>query len=90
MQQVRAAGKGSHLRRSRWPRLVLLSLYTTRGGEEHERSDIGDSPSRLCGEVVFGGIAGGVVVDGLGDNTQRLGTVEETRRVTSGQAPIKC
>ena len=78
MQQVRAAGKGSHLRRSRWPRLVLLSLYTTRGGEEHERSDIGDSPSRLCGRVVFGGTAGGVVVGSLGDTSQRLGIVDGT------------
>ena len=78
MQQVRAAGKGSHLRRSRWPRLVLLSLYTTRGGEEHERSNIGDSPSRVCGRVVFGGTAGGVVVEGLGDTSQGLGIVDGT------------
>ena len=78
MQQVRAAGKGSHLRRSRWPRLVLLSLYTTRGGEEHERSDIGDSPSRVCGRVVFGGTAGGVVVEGLGDASQRLSIIDGT------------
>ena len=90
MQRVRATGKGSHLRCSRRPQLVWLSLHTTHGGGEHECSDIGDSSSRLCGEVVFVGIAGGVVVDGLGDDTQRLGTVEDTRRVTSGQAPIKC
>ena len=65
-----------------------MSLYTTHGGEDHESSDIGDSPSRLCGEVVFGGIAGGVVVEGLGDNTQRLGMVEDAHRGTSSQAAI--
>ena len=59
-------------------RLVLLSLYPTRGGAEHERSDIRDSPSRLCGRVVFGGTAGGVVVEGLGDTSQRLGIVDGT------------
>ena len=64
-------------------------MYTTHGGGEHECSDIGDSSSRLCGEVVFGGIAGGVVVEGLGDNTQRLGMVEDTHRGTPGQAAIK-
>ena len=78
MQQVRAAGRGSHLRCSRRPRLAWLSLYTTRGGEEHERSDIGDSPSRVCGRVVFGGIASGVVVEGLGDASQGLGIVDGT------------
>ena len=89
MQQVRAAGRGSHLRCYRRPRLARLSLYTTHGGEEHECSDIGDSSSRLCGEVVFGGIAGGVVVEGLGDSTQRLGMVEDAHRGTSSQAAIK-
>ena len=66
MQQVRAAGRGSHLRCYRRPLLAWLSLYTTHGGEEHECSDIGDSSSRLCGEVVFGGTAGGMVVDSVG------------------------
>ena len=82
-------GKGSHLRCSRRPQLVWLSLHTTHGGGEHECSDIGDSSSRLCGEVVFGGTAGGVVVEGLGDNTQRLGMVEDALCGTSGQAAIK-
>ena len=55
-------------------------MYTTHGGGEHECSDIGDSSSRLCGEVVFGGTAGGMVVDGLGDTTQCLGLVEDAHR----------
>ena len=63
-------------------------MHTTHGGGEHECSDIGDSSSRLCGEVVFGGTAGGVVVEGLGDNTQRLGMVEDTHWGTSSQAAI--
>ena len=67
---------------------MWLSLHTTHGGGEHECSDIGDSSSRLCGEVVFGGTAGGVVVEGLGDNTQRLGMVEDTHWGTSSQAAI--
>ena len=88
VQRVRATGKGSHLRCSRRPQLVWLSLHTTHGGGEHECSDIGDSSSRLCGEVVFGGTAGGVVVEGLGDNTQRLGMVEDTHWGTSSQAAV--
>ena len=66
-----------------------MSLYTIHGGEDHESSDIGDSLSRLGGEVVFGGIAGSVVVEGLGDSTQRLGMVEDALCGTSGQAAIK-
>ena len=89
MQRVRAAGNGSHLRCSLWPRLACLSLRVTHGGEEHECSDIVDSPSRLCVEVVFGGTAGGVLVEGLGDTTQLLGMVEDTHRGTSSQADIK-
>ena len=64
-------------------------MHITHGGEDHECSDIGDSSSRLCGEVVFGGIAGGVVVEGLGDSTQRLGMVEDALWGTSSQAVIK-
>ena len=87
--RVHAAGKGKHLRRSRWPWLAWLSLYINRSGEDHKCSDIGDSSSRLCGEVVFGGIAGGVVVESLGDTSQRLGMVEDTHRGTSSRAAIK-
>ena len=87
--RVHAAGKGKHLRCSRWPWLAWLSLYINRSGEDHEYSDTGDSLSGLCGRELFGGTAGGVVVEGLGDTTQRLGMVEDTRRGTSSQAVIK-
>ena len=59
------------------------------GGETLECSDVGDSPSRLCGEVGVHGTAGGMVVERLGDTTQRLGMVEDTHRGTSSQADIK-
>ena len=89
MQQVRATGKGSNLGCSKRPRLAWLRLNITHGGEEHECSDIGDSYSRLCGDVVFGGIAGGVMVEGLGGTTQCLGRVQDAHRGTSSQAAIK-
>ena len=67
-----------------------MSLYIACGGETLACSDIGDSRSQLCGLVVFGGTAGGVVVEGLGDTTQRLGMVEDFHQGTSSQAAIKC
>ena len=45
--------------------------------------------AQLCGEVGVGGTAGAVVVEGLGDITQRLGMVEDAHRGTSSQAVIK-
>ena len=89
MQRVHAAGKASHLRCSRRLRLAWMSLYATHGGEDHESSDIGDSPSRLGGGVVFGGTAGSLVVEGFGDSTQRLGMVEDALWGNSSQAVIK-
>ena len=60
------------------------------GGETLECSDVGDSPSRLCGEVGVHGTAGGMVVERLGDTTQRLGMVEDPLSGSSGEAAIKC
>ena len=90
MQRVRATGKDSYLWCSRWPWLAWLSLYITRGGGERERSDIGDSPTQLCGEARMGGSAGGVLVESLRRTNQRLGIIEGTLWGSSGQADSTC
>ena len=50
------------LRRFRWPCAAQLSCHNTRGCEELDRSDSGDSGSRLHGEPGLRGPAGGAVV----------------------------
>ena len=91
MQQVRATGKGSNLGCSRRLRLAWLRLNITHGGEEHEceATSATRTAHRLCGDVVFGGIAGGVMVEGLGGTTQCLGRVQDAHRGTSSQAAMK-